>query len=320
MPQAYLRAFAEGTGRQARIWAFDRVDGKAFLTLVRNVASRRDFNRIEADGVDPNALEQAFGHFEGSAAAALERIQYAGSFSVQEDRLLILNLVALLAVRNPRWRRQTGGMLSHAGEQMLRMMVANKERWETTQKRAQPELGGTDDERISYEEARDFVHDPSRYKIVPNQTHQIGLELNVLNMVLKTLAARKWTLLVAGDKAGNFVTSDHPVCLIDISERPSSIYGIGFGTAETAVLFPVSKKLLLSGRFEGNEAVRAIGPVDVARVNAQIIQRADRQVFACDASFAYLTRNGLMKGSQLVSDPFFQPRQAEAGRNPPDGR
>jgi hypothetical protein len=58
----------------------------------------------------------------------------------------------------------------------------------------------------------------------------------------------------------------------------------------------------------------------VARVNAQIIQRADRQVFAYDASFTYLTRNGLMKGSQLVSDPFFQPRRAEPGNNGPDSR
>jgi hypothetical protein len=235
VPQAYLRAFAEGTGRQARIWAFDRVDRKAFHTLVRNVASQRDFNRIEADGVDPNALEQAFGQFEGSAAAALQRIQEAGSFAVEEDRLLVLTLIAILSV---------------------------------------------------------------------------GLERDAFEPVLRTLAARKWTLVVAGDKAGNFVTSDHPVCLIDISERPSSTYGVGFGMTESAALFPVSKRLLLSGRFEGNEAVRAIGPVDVARVNAQIIQGADRQVFAYDASFTYLTRNGLMKGSQLVSDPFFQPRQA----------
>ena len=234
VPQAYLRAFAEGTGRQARIWAFDRVDGKASPTLVRNVASWRDFNRTEAGGVDLNTLEQAFGHIEGSAAAALQRIQEAGSFAVEEDRLFALNLIAFLSV---------------------------------------------------------------------------GLELKAFQSALRTLTARKWTLIVAGDKAGNFVTSDHPVCLIDISERPSSPHGVGVGMAETAVLFPVSTRLLLSGRFEGNEAVRTIGPVDVARVNAQIIQRAERQVFAYDASFTYLTRSGLMKGSQLVSDPFFQARQ-----------
>ncbi len=69
VPQGYLRSFAEGVGRQARIVAVDRVERKVFRTKVRNIGAARDFNRVDIDGVDPNALEAAFAEFEGPAAA-----------------------------------------------------------------------------------------------------------------------------------------------------------------------------------------------------------------------------------------------------------
>jgi hypothetical protein len=102
VPQGYLRRFADGIGRKARINVCDKVEKKCFSTLVRNIAAIRDFNRIDVEGHHPNALEDAYAEFEGPASEALVRIEKSGSFSHGEDRDLVLNLVALLAARNPR--------------------------------------------------------------------------------------------------------------------------------------------------------------------------------------------------------------------------
>ena len=45
---------------------------KNFETTPRNVGGIRDFNRIEIEGYEPDALENAWSEFEGSAATAIK--------------------------------------------------------------------------------------------------------------------------------------------------------------------------------------------------------------------------------------------------------
>lgn len=64
IPQFYLRGFAAGIGRKAKVFTFDSKSKCTFTTLVRNVGSRRHFFRVEAEGVDSNAVEDAMSEFE----------------------------------------------------------------------------------------------------------------------------------------------------------------------------------------------------------------------------------------------------------------
>ncbi len=240
-------------------------------------------------------------------------MQDSGSFAVEEDRTLVLNLVALLAARNPRLRGRMGDFLAGVAKKMARMMVASRERWEGIDRSARR---ASDKARhrpeISYEDMREFIIS-DRYEVVPDQTFQISLEMQMVDTTLQTLMPRKWSLLVADNSAGDFVTSDHPVCLLDVSGKSSGgIYGVGFGMSQTAVLFPVSRKLMLSGQFEGKDGVRKASAIDVAQLNLQIIQRAGRQVYAYDDTFAYFRWGKLAKDSELIGDPLFLER-APAG-------
>src|SRR6201999_3770680 len=83
---------------------FDRVQGKMFVSATDNVAQSRDFNRITVEGHNPDALENAMSKFESEVAPALDRTNVAGTFVDDNDRALVLNLIGLLALRNPRWR------------------------------------------------------------------------------------------------------------------------------------------------------------------------------------------------------------------------
>lgn len=128
VPQAYLRGFADGVGRQARLYTVDLVAGRAFTTHVRNVGAKRDFNRIASDEFDPNAVEQAYAVFEDEAAKAMRRVIAAESFDDPTDRRTILNLVALLVVRHPRIRDKIGNLMAEIGQAMMENATATKDR------------------------------------------------------------------------------------------------------------------------------------------------------------------------------------------------
>jgi hypothetical protein len=64
------------------------------------VAVERDFNAIDVEGHERDALERAYGIFGSRAADALDRERESDTFdSTSEDGVIILNLMALLAVR-----------------------------------------------------------------------------------------------------------------------------------------------------------------------------------------------------------------------------
>ncbi len=106
VPQFYLRCFAVGVGRKARVFVFDSQSKTTFRTLVRNVGSKRYFNRIEADGVDPNALEDSLAEIESLFAGHLSDVIAAKAFPTPDHFNSMMNLMATLSVRNPRLRAQ----------------------------------------------------------------------------------------------------------------------------------------------------------------------------------------------------------------------
>ncbi|RZI39825.1 DUF4238 domain-containing protein [Herbaspirillum sp. HC18] len=70
VPQCYLKGFAKSRGKSAKLFVIDAIERKTFQTIPRNVASERDFNKIEVDGVDPNHIESGYAHFEGTNSVA----------------------------------------------------------------------------------------------------------------------------------------------------------------------------------------------------------------------------------------------------------
>jgi Protein of unknown function (DUF4238) len=76
--QGYLAGFTENGTRDGRLIVSDLVSCSLFQTKPRNVAAKRDFNRIDAEGQDPDVLERALGEFEGRAASVIRGIGECG--------------------------------------------------------------------------------------------------------------------------------------------------------------------------------------------------------------------------------------------------
>src|SRR5437868_8540835 len=75
VPQCYLKGFAKSASKNAQLYVVDQLTRRAFMASPRNVASARDFNRVNAAGVAPNHVEDGYAHFESQAAQALRRMR-----------------------------------------------------------------------------------------------------------------------------------------------------------------------------------------------------------------------------------------------------
>src|SRR5437763_189414 len=111
IPRCYLKGFTATRNKDAQLLVVDVSTRKIFVTTSRNVAAEKDFNRLDIPNIPPDALENDMSKFEGELDAALGRVIESQSFQDPEDRATIFNLIALLAVRNPRGREMMRGFM-----------------------------------------------------------------------------------------------------------------------------------------------------------------------------------------------------------------
>jgi len=130
LPQCYLAGFTESGEKTDLLYVFEVESDRSFRTSPRNVGAERDFNRVEIDGTEPDAIEKALALFEGQAANVLKRTTDTNVIHSTDDFVMLLNLVGLLSVRNPQIRNA----FNQAREALLRRvgeaLVSNQSIWD----------------------------------------------------------------------------------------------------------------------------------------------------------------------------------------------
>ncbi|WP_420586539.1 DUF4238 domain-containing protein [Ruegeria sp.] len=282
IPQFYLRGFSDGVGRKAKVFTFDSDTKTAFVTLVRNVGSRRHFFRIEADGVDPNAIEDAMAVIEGEFAAHLADVIKAKAFPTPEHFNSVMNILANISVRNPRLRELMSDFHKDIAERVSHMMLSSKEVWESqTEKMRRDGYPVNDD--LTYEDMKEF-HESKNYDIIIDQTHLIQMEFKMLDPVLECSARRNWCF-VSAPEGHQYICSDDPVVLSWIDETNKGPYPPGHGLKGTMVFFPLTSNLLLIGTYEDLPKQMTHEPFQVVATNTHIARYSTKQIYARDGSF-----------------------------------
>jgi Protein of unknown function (DUF4238) len=135
--QCYLKAFSVQHKKSSPIVnVFDRQSRKVFECGIHKVALEGDFNRVEIEEHEPDAVERAMAEFESQLAPALAHIIEARSLENEEDRSYLLNFIGLLALRNPRQREIVRDFQERVAKTILGIVLATPERWESQVKRA----------------------------------------------------------------------------------------------------------------------------------------------------------------------------------------
>jgi hypothetical protein len=198
-----------------------------FQSKPRNVAAKRDFNRIDAEGQDPDVLERALGEFEGRAASVIRGIGECGDLPTDEELSYVINLMALLVVRNPKRRRAMNTARRHTARIIGDMLTSDRLLFEHHIARAKDEGFIRKDAAVSFEAMRKFIED-DQYSVEVSTGESLSLELGVFENTLDLLGSRYWSLVTAGTDGPDFVTCDHPVTVVfkDREMRGPAGYGL----------------------------------------------------------------------------------------------
>ncbi len=295
--KCYLKGFTSDGTEEGAIFAVNLRTGKSFETNINDAGAKRDFNAVE--GQVAGYVERQIADVEGVIAPALSRIIQGRSIAVREDWNAFLNLSAMFAVRNPRFRKTMEKFMADVLNGIMQIALATPECWASQVKQMRD--AGWDKPEVPYEEMKRVLNDGVSHWDVSRGFH-INLEFaGSIEKVLKTLVHRNWTLMVARDDVGNFITSDHPVCLSHVDGNAGSFQRpAGHAMTETTVLLPISKNLVAIGTFEGKVETVNSTRVQVARLNSLIAQHAEDHIYASDDQFPiWLGRNYKAKGEDI---------------------
>jgi hypothetical protein len=287
VPQSYLTGFTESGTKDSEFHVLDVETGHAFKTAPLNVGARRDFNRVDVDGHPPDAIEKVLAPIEGNAAAAIRKVIATQAFPSDGDWNLILNMISLLAVRNPKMRSS----FNQAREQVLRniseLLVSDENIWNHHNTSDQETADGCSD-AVSFEQAKRFVEE-GRYKIEFYPEGNLRTELKALDEILPLLGQRTWSLLVAPEGVPEFICSDHPVT---ITWKPGHSGPIGFGLRDTEVFMPLGRRVGFYGVYETpRKPVFSCEAGHVASMNRRTARNAERHIYSALNSF-YIWEDG----------------------------
>jgi hypothetical protein len=307
VPQCYLRQFAGKCGKAHHVSVFDRKKARTYKNNTQDVACQNYFNRIELDGMDPDALETAMSGFETNLADALARINEARNLENEDDRAHLLTLIGLTALRNPEMRMNIRGIADDLGRMHIAARLQSEEIYNASVQEAKTQGALPEDYDVTYEEMK-AAFEGGGFKVVLDNNALISIELQLLDYVMPLLHRRGWHLLRAPESSGGFITSDRPFYLMweDPAMR-NGPFAPGLAMMGTDIYFPISPKLAVVGAFNVGNTVEDVNEATVAVANSTMPDGADRQVYAPDHKFLYArTREETPRtGNQLISDKRF---------------
>ena len=255
----------------------DCVERKSFWTSTKNVCVRRDFNRIESPDLDRNELEKRLGQFESDAINALREIGAGRATIDSREWLYCLNLMGLIATRNPATRQQLSRAAERVTRELLRKSLESKEAWQATiaDIKAAGLLEPTPPADL--ERHQTFV-ESGKFSMQFHQNFLIFQELRGVTLVIEMLGRRTWSLLEAPVDSGGFLTTDRPVCVFP-TDGSTPKAPTRLDDSKNSIVFPVSPRLLAYGCAHGRRYASDITRRAVARLNLALLRFSTGRVF-----------------------------------------
>ena len=280
--QGYLAAFTDTGTKDGHFLVMEVESGNCFSTSPKNVGVARDFNRIDADGQPIDALESALASFEGEAIDVIRKVLAIRTFPDAADFNVILNLVGLIAVRNPRGRDTFNQARERTSHMIGDLLVSDSRIFESHVSRA-TDAGYISDTNVSFDELKQFVEE-RRYTIEFHPQGNSRIEFEAFDKLLPILGQRTWSLFLTPPAGPEFICSDHPVTLVWKGGRGGPI---GFGLRQTEVFVPLGREVGLYGTFEDPlPPIVSLRSEAIAAMNTRSAKSAKRHVFSCLKTFS----------------------------------
>jgi len=285
IPESYLGLFSREGKTGSQVFVVDCVERKSFWTSTDNVCVKRDFNRIESPDLDPNELETRLAQFESNSVNALRQIGTGRATTIGQEWLYGLNLMGLIASRNPTTRQQLTRAAERVTLELLRKSLESKEDWEATIADITATGALDPGSPVDFERHRDFV-ESGEFSMTFHQNFLILKELQAVTAVIEMLERRTWSLLEAPADSGGFLTTDRPVCVFP-TDGSTPTAPTRLDDPRNSVVFPVSPRLLAYGCAHGRQYASDVTRRAVARFNLALLRFSTGRVFGPHERFEF---------------------------------
>ena len=206
-------------------------------------------------------VEAFLSEYEGKAKPVIEKL-VAGDPELSEDERSDLSIfIALAATRTPDMVKSVRALNSETIKQVARIMFAdvdqNYQRLRVDEKNAH----ASDDElRLQAELMVQMTRDEG-IAVETNEHWAVGMAIEMALVAAPHFAGRHWRVVHRGSEKLYFITSNAPVYLSTITPRPTAMYGVGFGSRDAFISFPLHQSCALemfgdTGALEHKEAGR----------------------------------------------------------------
>jgi hypothetical protein len=285
VPRFYLGGFTVDGTPDGQLFVVDQRSGRTWKSSPAGCAHERDFYRIEGPDVPPDAFEADLSRIESNAAAVVRETVESLQPPTGEKLRHLITFTTLMAVRTramrSHWGRQEGELL----RRLMEIGISNPKGFETLKARAEEEGHPFKDdetpEKLLDALANSEIRFPSSWGVKRLLEHA--------EILYPMLAARSWSLFVPESGAGHFICSDMPAVVHDPTPRPPWA-GPSFVDPDSEFSMPLSRGVMLFGRFEAESATYRISGKSVAAMNSRTGMYAS-QLYAPSEDFTWLRRD-----------------------------
>lgn len=304
--QHYLpRFYLEGFSTNGLVAVYDREKDEVRLQPPVNTAVIGHFyTMIDAEGRQRFEIEQMLAGVEGRASPVIAKL--AGNQEItQGEREDLSMFIALGAMRTPSIVDSIKAASSNMIGELSKVMFSDAGRVAEQMRSIGMHEGASQEHLLSEAQKQvEFVRSGS-YEITTNHQFAMSIAIRTAMDLAPLFSVRNWYVLHPDKAAKSFVTTDSPVVLSRKRSSPS-LYGVGYGSVDAEVYFPLTQTCLLGMAGEDGRLVhQKIDQDRVRNFNLTVASRCQRFMVGRDGALVSSLSSRLGLASKNWS-PFFQ--------------
>lgn len=279
LPRFYLEGFC----RNGLVAVFDREKNEIRLQQPVNTAVIGHFYTLEdAGGRSRFELEALLAEYEGKAKPAIGKLVAGGELDADERTDLAI-FIAFAAMRTPDMVNSVQSMNGNFIAETAKVLFENIDQVFERLRADKRDEGVPDEELRKQAEWMVDMAQNDKFVVETDQKWAVQMATRMALGAAPYLAGRHWRVVHRDSEKQSFITTDSPVFLGTVTPRPTSIYGVGFGSPDAFISFPLDQSCVFqmygdTGHLEHTEA----GPDYVRRANLALGERCQRFVVGRD--------------------------------------
>jgi hypothetical protein len=268
-PAAYLAGFTPEGSKSGRLYVLNLRTGEEWLSSPYKAGRQRKFYRVK--GNDPDAFENELMRLENAALPLIQRMHESLELPSGDDLETLLGFVACMAARTPPTRAHFNQSEEKFLEVIQDMYAAHPEALRAFKERT---LAAHQQEPDLH--ALEFIEHLESPTIKLSTSWSVDTLRVLMETELGFLRRMSWGIAIPRPGCGPLVCSDLAAVLHNPPRGPHWTPP-GFGDKDAEFTFPLSRKLLLIGRWNVPSQKYFLDARGVAIIN----ERTTRYAFEC---------------------------------------